>query len=886
MFNFNLKTAKIFQAVKWERNPIFRFARFLKKLFLVLFIITFLTFIYGFFSENFSSNLVANLFGLSIIFLILSIINALKESFLNLKLKQPRLRLPGFGLRLDEVGLRPTKSPSADEVGGQAKLIDEALKAPEKYNLAEFLSFEIAKAVQKSIEFAKSEISSNHLFYFLLVDNPDLNFIFFRVLLNLKEIKKILETNIKIQEKGLVRRATPEGLDQELFLTDFQEVILESLKIAQEKGKDRVEIGEILIALAVHNPIFQQILIENKLQIEDIKNLVWWLEDLKEKMEEGKRFWEWKNLIKKGSLAKEWSAGYTVLLDKFSIDITEMLKRQGFPDVIGHQKEIETMERILARTELNNVLIVGEPGSGRKSMIQAIAKKSALGESLPEINYKRVVQLDLSTILTQTESLEEVENVLDNIFREVISAGNIILVIDEFHNFVGLPGLPRPGAIDISGIIAPYLPLPSFQIIAITTFDGLHKNIEHNPSVLSLFEKVEVSEISQRETLMLLEDLALRLEARYKKFVSYPALRDIIIYCDKYLPATPFPEKAMELLDEVMVYVSQIRDKVVLPSHVAKIVSQKTQIPVGEIEIKEREILLNLESLIHQRIINQEEAVNEISAALRRARAEVSVRKGTIGSFLFLGPTGVGKTETAKALAEIYFGSENLMIRLDMSEFQNVSDISRLIGSETEEGLLTTQVRENPFSLILLDEIEKAHLNILNLFLQVLDEGHLTDGLGRKVDFKNSIIIATSNAGYQVILEALKKKTEWSQLKEKLLDYVFEKGIFRPEFINRFDGVIVFKSLTKENLLDIAELMLKKMKKGLAEKQIKFLITQPLKEKIVELSYDPTFGARNMQRVIQDKVGNVLANAILSEKLVRGNRVEIDPQGFKLKINP
>jgi len=249
-----------------------------------------------------------------------------------------------------------------------------------------------------------------------------------------------------------------------------------------------------------------------------------------------------------------------------------------------------------------------------------------------------------------------------------------------------------------------------------------------------------------------------------------------------------------------------------------------------------------------------------------------------------LGPTGVGKTETAKALAEVYFGSENKMIRLDMSEFQNVTDIPRLIGSPEEEGFLTTQVRESPFSLILLDEIEKAHPNILNLFLQVLDEGYLTDGLGRKVDFKNSIIIATSNAGYQIILKALKLRTEWTGVKKEILDYLFEQGTFRPEFINRFDAMVVYKPLSKENLLDISELLLQKIKKSLKEKEIDFIITPGLKEKIAELGYDPAFGARQMKRVIQDKVENVLASALLSGELKKGAQIEVDPEGFKIIV--
>jgi len=333
-----------------------------------------------------------------------------------------------------------------------------------------------------------------------------------------------------------------------------------------------------------------------------------------------------------------------------------------------------------------------------------------------------------------------------------------------------------------------------------------------------------------------------------------------------------------------MVYISQTKEPMLLPKHVAKIISEKTKIPVGDIEAKEREVLLHLEELIHERIINQEEAVEEISGALRRARAEVVARKGPMGTFLFLGPTGVGKTETSKALAEIYFGSEERMIRLDMSEFQTIPDVSRLIGSTGQEGLLTTKVREHAFSLVLLDEIEKAHTNVLNLFLQVLDEGQLTDGLGRKVDFSNTIIIATSNAGYQIILDALKKEGGWLDIKERLLDYLFTNAIFRPEFINRFDAVVVFKPLSRENLLAIAGLLLNKIKKNLSLKDIEFVISEPLKKEIVELSYNPIFGAREMKRVIQDKVENVLASAILSGKIKRGNRVEVTPVNFELKI--
>jgi len=841
---FNLETAAIYQAVRWRGW--FKLAKPLQKVCLIGFIIFSLIFLYGFLADAFTKPTLSLLLGFSIIFLSFTVGLWIKLLFFNTKLKKPRLRR---------------------DSGLQAKLLEEAISNPERFNLAEFLSYEVAKAVWE----AKN--SSTHFFYYLLRDNPELNFVFNRALLSLKDIKKILKQYLK-KIPNETTEPSPE----------FQAIILDSLKIAERKGHLRVEVGDMLTALSKYDLIFRKILIDANLKVQDIENLSWWLEFLEEKTAERKKFWEWKNLIKKGSLAKEWTAGYTITLDRFSMDLSEMVKKQGFPETVGHQKEISAMERILSRRESkNNVLIVGESGSGRKSMIQALTIKSVLGESLPEINYKRVAQLDLPALISQVKSQEEIASILDTIFKEVITAGNIILVIDEFHNFVG--EISRAGTFDISGVISPYLPLLSFQIVAITTFEGLHKNIEQNSSILSLFEKVEVSEISERETLLLLENLALNLEVKYKKFISYPALRDIINYCLKYITSAPFPEKAMNLLDEVMVYLTQTKDRILLPKHVAKIVSEKTQIPVGEVEAKEKEILLNLETVLHRKIINQEEAVKEVSAALRRARADLTIRKGPMGCFLFLGPTGVGKTETSKALAEIYFGSENRMIRLDMSEFQNVTDTPRLLGSPEEEGLFTTQVRERPFSLILLDEIEKAHPNILNLFLQVLDEGHLTDGLGRKVDFKNSIIIATSNAGYQVILEALKKDKAMPEIKDELLDFLFKEGIFRPEFINRFDAVIVFKSLTKENLLDIAELLLQKLKKNLKEKEIEFVITQPLKEKIMELGYRPVFGAREMRRVIQDKIENVLAQGFLSGQLKRGDKVEIDPAEFKLKIN-
>jgi ATP-dependent Clp protease ATP-binding subunit ClpC len=863
MFNFNLRKTAIFQGVVWERNIVSILFNILKKVFSVSLIIVFLLFLYGFIPQNFSEAFNRQLLGLSILFAALTVIFWIPVSFLNSSLKKPFLNV---------------------------KLKKAALE-PDKYNIAEFLSFDSAKSLFKSIKYARkkniAQLDSSILLHFLLRDNPDFDFLFSRALLSSKEVKKILKEQLKTLTKiHLASNIDKKGKSSNENILDsaFEQIILDSLIMANNRGHERIEALDIIPVLAKHNPIFKKLLISVGLKPKDMENLSSWLYKLKKKDEELKKFWEWKSLLLHGSLAKEWAAGYTITLDDFSVDLSRIAKIRGFAEIVGHENEIDTAERILSREENNNVLIVGEPGSGRGGIIEALLKKSSLGEGLPNINYKRFVQLDLTALLSQSETIEAAADLLDRIFAEVTEAGNIVLVINEFHNFVG--GIMRPGVIDISGMLSSYLYLPQFQVIAVTTFAGLHRQIEQNPSILGMFEKVEVSEISQEETLVIIENEALRLEFKNKKFVSYQALRDIVFYCDKYLADTPFPEKALDLLDEIMVYVVQKKKQVFLPEHVAKVVSDKTEIPVGDIEQKEKDKLLNLEELIHERIINQEEAVNEVSSALRRARAQIEIRKGPMGTFLFLGPTGVGKTETSKSLAEIYFGSEEKMIRLDMSEFQNPMDIPRLIGSPGEEGMLTTCVKESPFSLVLLDEIEKAHPNILNLFLQVLDEGYLTDGMGRKIDFRNTIIIATSNAGYLIIINAIKQGKEMHEIKEELLDFLFSEGIFRPEFINRFDALVLFKALTRENLLDIAGLLLDKMKKNLAQKEIEFVITKELKKKIVELSYNPKFGAREMRRVMQDKISNILAKALLGNKIQKEDRIEIDPKDFSLKINP
>jgi len=769
--------------------------------------------------------------------------------------------------------------------------ISDAVSNPGNYNLAEFLSFDAAKIVLDSITFCEKRritINSTSLFYSAVKFSKDINLICFRLGLNPKKLQSDLKNYLeKIPKKDTAGK---------FFSDDFQKTITGALKISANRSHTSIGEKEILTALAKQDEFFKKTLIDFDLKSEDVDNLTLWLDSAEDLMEKNRKFWTYENLLRKGSFGKNFSSGYTITLDKFSIDWKKIVSKWKFREIIGHKKEIEQTEVILAKSELANVLIVGEPGTGRKSIIEALAQKCYLGTSLPQLNNKRVVELDAVLLAAQIPDFERLEAALDQIFAEAAMSSNVILVIDDLENFVGQK-TQKAGAFDLSGVLSKYLPIPSFQFIGITSYEGLHKDIEKNPSFANFFQKVEVSEVTEQETINILQSSALELEYAHKVLVLYPSIREIVNLTARYMPSLPFPKKALEVLDESVVYAQKLREKIVLPHHIAEIVSKKTDIPVGKMEVKEKEVLLNLENLIHQRIVNQEEAVSEISIAMRRARMGIASKTRPMGTFLFMGPTGVGKTETAKALAQIYFGSEKKMIRLDMSEFQLISDIPRLIGSASPvemQGLLTTPVRETPFSLILLDEIEKAHPNILNLFLQVLDEGRITDGQGRKVVFTNTIIICTSNAGADMIFKQVSAQGgpasggEANNMleKDKLLGALFEKNIFRPEFVNRFDATVIFNPLTKDNLLKIAQLTLQGLQKNLKEKEIDFEITESLKEKIVELSYKPEFGAREMRRVIQDKVENAVAQALLSDKIKKGDKIEINSENFEVVINP
>ncbi|MEW5907796.1 MAG: ATP-dependent Clp protease ATP-binding subunit [Patescibacteria group bacterium] len=603
--------------------------------------------------------------------------------------------------------------------------------------------------------------------------------------------------------------------------------------------------------------------------------LNWEVSEQKEKYSQ-KRFWQEQNLFSFKGLGTDWTYGYAALLEGYARPIKVLTEQEH---LIDREEELKLIEINLLKSKQSNVLIIGEAGVGKMSLVQKFARMVESGNVSPNLAYRKVLALDLKQVLAGLNTVGQMEERIMKVLNQAKSAGNFILVIDNFHDFIG--GSENLGERDLSHFLAPFLEGGHFQLIALTTYKGLHERIDKS-GLMKFFEKVEVKELDKEYVKIVCQDSVAEIESRVPAKITVQAINEIVERSDLLITDMPFPEKAVDLMEETAIYVAQkTQDYFVMPNHVDQVLTEKTEVPIGQLESEEKQKLANLEEILHKKIIDQEQAVNDIASAMRRSRLELSEKRRPIGSFLFMGPTGVGKTETAKALAEIYFSSEERMNRFDMSEFQGPDAVGKMIGSDItgSTGLLTTTVKENPFSLLLLDEIEKADSEVLNLFLQVLDEGWITNAFGEKVNFRNQIIIATSNAGSELIRESIKDiasgQIDERELKQKLIDFVLKKGLFRPEFINRFDGVVVFRPLSKEHLIKIAELMLNSLKKRLEKQDLIFNFGSNLINKVAELGYDPENGARPMRRVIQEKLEDLIAKRLLNDKIQKKVPFEI-----------
>ncbi|MGB4501985.1 MAG: ATP-dependent Clp protease ATP-binding subunit [Dethiobacteria bacterium] len=642
---------------------------------------------------------------------------------------------------------------------------------------------------------------------------------------------------------------------------------------------------------------------------------------------------------------EEKSGPQTPTVDAFGRDLTKLAREGKLDPVIGREKEIERVIQILSRRTKNNPCLIGEPGVGKTAIAEGLAQRIVEGNVPDILRGKRLVTLELAAVVAGTKYRGEFEERLRKLVSELRQAGNVMVFIDELHTIIGAGA--AEGAIDASNILKPALARGELQCIGATTLDEYRKHIEKDPALERRFQPIIVGEPSKEESLAILKGLRDRYEAHHKVKITDEALEAAVKLADRYIADRFLPDKAIDLIDEAASRVrirnytappdlkqieeklanlraekeaavrnqefelaAELRDQerkikeelaelkkeweqqigtadlsMVTAEDVAYIVSSWTGVPVEKLAEEESARLLNLEKILHQRVVGQDEAVKSVSKAIRRARAGLKDPKRPIGSFIFLGPTGVGKTELARALAEALFGDERAMIRLDMSEYMEKHTAARLIGAPPgyvgyeEGGQLTEQVRRKPYSVVLFDEIEKAHPDVFNVLLQILEDGRLTDGKGRTVDFRNVVVIMTSNVGATSMHRATlgfgadDEEDSYEKMKERILSDL--KQTFRPEFLNRVDDIIVFHPLNEEHISKIVEIMLEELNQRLAEYDLKVEVSEEARAALVKEGFDPAFGARPLRRVIQKRLEDNISEEMLQGKIAPGDTITV-----------
>lgn len=576
-----------------------------------------------------------------------------------------------------------------------------------------------------------------------------------------------------------------------------------------------------------------------------------------------------KNIYGRPGIGLSLLFGYTPTLDKYGTDLT--ISQSFAAHLIARTDLVSRMERSL--TTGRSVLLLGDSGVGKKTIVLEFAQKCLTGELGRKMAYKRVVELDYNFLLAKNLDFNQKKNSLSDLLQEAITAGNIILVIKDLHRLIH----PDVEGLDFTDVFEKFFETGKLHLIVIAEPVSYERFLATNTRLRKFMDTIEAVTPTADQATEILISFAIMAETTKKILITTPSLRAIITGSDKYISDTPFPEKALELLDHAIAFVDKQAKQIVTPDDVNQVLAERTGISMARLTENEKSKLADLETILHKRLIGQDAAITLISKSLRARAVGVKSDARPLGSFLFLGPTGVGKTETAKALADLYFGDDSAILRFDMAEFAGPEGLTRLIGSvaRNQPGLLSTSIKNRPASLLLLDELEKAPSEVLNIFLSLLDEGSLTDAFGAKINCRHLFIIATSNAGSAYIRELVNTNTPETELSKLVVDYIQKQGLFSPEFLNRFDGVVVYQPLSRDQLLQIARIQLAGLVAMLDKQSISLKLAESAITLVAELGFEPEFGARPMRRLIDIEIGDLIGKAILKADITPGDSIEL-----------
>lgn len=667
------------------------------------------------------------------------------------------------------------------------------------------------------------------------------------------------------------------GISEEAFdefvKTRKHIITSEGFLIEQDKG---VVLATYVRSIYKQDPDFRHFLAKSNINEKQLIHSAEWVTRIERTERIRKRWWARDNLGRIPGIGKNWSYGETYFLEKYG---HEMIDDPIWPSALMTRREeddeVEQLENVLSRTRQSNALLITDDTMNARRRVAQLYHKIREGEALPPIENRRIFYIDIESIVIDSGEKSAFENSIQKVFNQAIRSGNIILYIEHFST--AIQSTHKIG-VDLVESLSQYYESEGIQIVIGEITEHFDKLLSKDTRVTQAFDIIQMSDIAENGIIELLEQRANTHEKHTGIVFTIPALETIAILADRYFPSGVMPDKAFDLLEELVPFaLSHHLDKI-LQSDVEELVSIKTNVPLGAPKEEEREKLLSLEEKLHERVIAQNDAVDAVAKALRRARAGVGSSKKPLGTFLFLGPTGVGKTETAKALAELLFNDEEAMTRLDMSEFQSLNALEELIGSPItgQVGRLETLVRKRQYGVLLLDEFEKSDKSIQDLFLQILDEGKFTDGDGKSINMRNLVIIATSNAGAELIWEWEKEGKEITGQKKVLIDYIIKNNVYRPELLNRFDEIVVFHSLKPEQVKNIARIHLNSFAKRIEkERNIQVIITEDLINYVAEKGYDPQFGGRPLQRAIQNEVEQALADEILAGHVHPGEPFEL-----------